>query len=68
MGEVKAYLHVVYAGFGDASVLEFQSGVYCKNESLFLISLEAVGERAVNVFSHRLAQGPCLALFQFHAW
>lgn len=48
MSEVKAYLHVVYAGFGDASVLEFQSGGYCNNESLFLISLEAVGERAVN--------------------
>jgi len=24
--EVKVYLHVVYAGFGDASILEFESG------------------------------------------
>lgn len=26
MSEVKAYLHVVYAAFGDASILEFHSG------------------------------------------
>ena len=24
--KVKAYLHVVYAGFGDASILEFKEG------------------------------------------
>ena len=53
MSEMKAYLHVVYAGFGDASILEFQSGGYCKNESLFLISLEAVGERTGNYIPHK---------------
>ena len=26
MSNIKAYLHVVYAAFGDASILEFQSG------------------------------------------
>ena len=46
MSEVKAYLHVVYAGFGDASILEFQSGEYCKHESNFQTIYEAVGERA----------------------